>query len=42
MTGVPDDTKYLLLVALTLVASGIGLLLIHWPTRRARSRKIAR
>jgi hypothetical protein len=38
MTGPPDDTKNVLLGALVLIASGIGLLLIS----RARSRKIAR
>jgi hypothetical protein len=36
MTGLPEDRIYLVLVGLALAASGIGLLLIQRPTRRAR------
>jgi hypothetical protein len=39
MTGLPDYTENLVLVALILIVSGIGLLLVGRPTRR---RKIAR
>jgi hypothetical protein len=41
-TGVPEDTRNLLLAALVLVVSGLGLLLAHWTTRRSRRRRIAR
>jgi hypothetical protein len=42
MTGLSEDGIYLVLVGLALAVSGIGLLLIQRPTRRGRSRKIAR
>jgi hypothetical protein len=42
MTGLSDDGIYLVLVGLVLAASGIGLLLIQRPTRRARSRRVTR
>jgi hypothetical protein len=42
MTGIPQDTKNLLLVALAMSVSGICLLLTQKLTKRARSRKVAR
>jgi len=41
-TGLPDDSRYLVLVGIAFVVCGIGLLLVQRPNRRTRSRKMTR